>query len=144
MMVKPPRNLWRSGILEVDDGILVAIKIGYIEERARAMHQPGELEVHVRPDAFAVEAGKQRRRGRPVKTLAVKKDPDLQKTFLCSSKKCELNKATRNDIPARQCQAGTRLGGADFRTLPQDGGLLLPEAVTIICKWKAARPVFAV
>ncbi len=86
VMVKPPGDLWRSGILEVDDGVLVAIKIGFIEERARAMHQAGELEVHVRPDAFAVEAGKQRGRGRPVKTFAVKKDPDLQKTFLCSSK----------------------------------------------------------
>ena len=75
MMVKPPCNLWRSGILEVDNGILVAIKIGFIEERARAMDQPGELKVHVRPDAFAVEARKQRGRGRPVKTLAVKKKP---------------------------------------------------------------------
>ena len=48
------------------------------------MHQSGELEVHVRPDAFAIEAGKQRRRSRSVKTFAVKKDPDFQKTFLCS------------------------------------------------------------
>ena len=99
-MVKPPRNLWRSGILEVDDGILVAIKIGYIEERARAMHQAGELEVHVRPNAFVIEAGKQRGGGCPVKTFAVKKDPDFQKTFLCSSK-WALSKATRNDIPER-------------------------------------------
>jgi hypothetical protein len=86
MMVKPPGNLGRSGILEVDDGVFVAIEVGFIEERARAMHQPGELEVHVRPDAFAVKARKQRRRGRPVKTFSVKKDPDFQKTFLCSSK----------------------------------------------------------
>jgi hypothetical protein len=101
MMIKPPSNLWGSGILEVDDGILVAIKISFIEERACTMHQAGELEVHFRPYAFAVKAGKQRRRGRPVKTFAVKKDPDFQKTFLCSSKKWALSKATRNDIPAR-------------------------------------------
>ena len=86
-MIEPPGHARRSIVLEIDDGILVAIEIGFIEERARAMHQPGELEVHVRPDAFAVEAGKQRGRGRPVKTFAVKKDPDFQKTFLCSSKK---------------------------------------------------------
>jgi hypothetical protein len=99
-MVKPPCNLGRSGILEVDDGVLVSIKIGFIEERARAMHQSGELEVHIRPDAFAVEARKQRSRGRPVKTFAVKKDPGFQKTFLLF-KKWALSKATRNDIPAR-------------------------------------------
>jgi hypothetical protein len=101
VMVKPPGNLRGSGILEIDNGVLVAIKIGLIKERARAMHKSGELEVHVRPDAFAVETRKQRGRGRPVKTFAVKKDPDLQKTFLCSSKYWALSKATRNDIPAR-------------------------------------------
>jgi hypothetical protein len=36
----------------------------------------------------------------------VKKDPDLQKTFLCSSI-CALDKATRNDIPAQDCQGAT-------------------------------------
>ena len=84
MMIKPPGNLGRSGILEIDNGILIAIEIGFIEERACAMHQSCELEVHIRPDAFAIEAGKQRRRGCSVKTFAVKKDPDFQKTFLCS------------------------------------------------------------
>jgi hypothetical protein len=78
MMVKPPGNFWGSGILEVDDGILIAIEICFIEERARAMHQSGELEVHSRPYAFAVEARKQRSRSRPVKTFTVKKDPDFQ------------------------------------------------------------------
>ena len=85
MMIKPPGNFWRSGILEIDDGILVAIEICLIKECARAMHQPGELEVHVGADAFAIKARKQRGRGRAVKTFAVKKDPDFQKTFLCSS-----------------------------------------------------------
>src|SRR4051812_22191503 len=84
MMVKPPGDLGRSGILEVDDGVLVAIEIRFIEERACAMHQPCELEFNIRPDAFAIEAGKQRRRGCSVKAFAVKKDPDFQKTFLCS------------------------------------------------------------
>src|SRR5438309_3113588 len=101
MMVKPPGDLWRRGIFKIDDGVLVAIEISLIEESARAMDQSGELEVHVRPDAFAVEARKQRGRGRPVKTFAVKKDPDLQKTFLYSEKLNALSKATRYDIPAR-------------------------------------------
>src|SRR6185312_6773738 len=77
MMVKPPGNLGRSGILEIDNGILIAIEIGFIEERACAMHQSCELEVHIRPDAFAIEAGKQRRRGCSVKTFAVTKDLSL-------------------------------------------------------------------
>src|SRR6185437_7308562 len=84
MMVKPPGNLRRSRILKVDNGIFIAVKIGFIKERACTMHQPCELEVHIRSDAFAIEAGKQRRRGCSVKTFAVKKDPYFQKTFLCS------------------------------------------------------------
>ena len=103
------------------------------------MHQPGELEVHVGADAFAIEAGKQRGRGRTVKTFAVKKDPDFQKTFLCSLI-WALDKATRNDIPARECQAGTRLGGAENSVLL----LRTAACVAVTCKWKAARPVFAV
>jgi hypothetical protein len=50
------------------------------------MDQAGELKLRVRTDALAVKAGEQSRRGRPVKAFAVKKDPDFQKTFLCSFK----------------------------------------------------------
>jgi hypothetical protein len=98
-MVKPPGNFGRGRVLEVDDGVFIAIKIGFIKERARAMHQTAELKIHVRADALAVKAGKQRRRCRPIKALAVKKDPDFQAMLACSLKNLVINKATRNDIP---------------------------------------------
>jgi hypothetical protein len=53
-----------------------------------------------------------------------------------------LSKATRNDIPAQECQAVTRFGDAENSLLLQTGGLRSPSL--IICKWKAAQPVFAI
>jgi hypothetical protein len=31
MVIEPPRDSWRTGVLEVDNGILVAIEIGLVE-----------------------------------------------------------------------------------------------------------------
>jgi hypothetical protein len=56
------------------------------------MHQAAELKVHVRADTLPVKAGEQGRRGRAIKTFTVKKDPDFQKTFLCSLKLARLIK----------------------------------------------------
>jgi Na+-translocating ferredoxin:NAD+ oxidoreductase RnfE subunit len=47
MMVKPPGYFRRSGIFEVHDSVLVAVKIGFIKESARAMDQAGELKLRV-------------------------------------------------------------------------------------------------
>src|SRR5689334_20899404 len=83
-MVKPPGDPGRRRILEVDDRVLVSVKILFIEQGTGAMDQAGELEIHAGTDALAVKAGKQRRRSSAVKTFAVKEDPYFQKTCPCS------------------------------------------------------------
>ena len=39
MMVEPPSDFRRRGILEVDDSVFVAGKVGLVEKRACPMHQ---------------------------------------------------------------------------------------------------------
>jgi len=56
VMVEPPGDVGRTAVLEVDDGILVAIELLLIEQRAGAVDQPGEFEFDVAADALAVEA----------------------------------------------------------------------------------------
>src|ERR1700734_418185 len=99
MVIKPPGNFRRRRIFEIDNGILVTVKIFLVEQRAGTMHQAGKLEIDVRANTLAIKTRKQGRRGRSVKTFAVKKYPDFQKTFLIPAKIGALGKATRNDIP---------------------------------------------
>src|SRR5262249_46025831 len=100
VVVKPPGDPGRGGILEVDDCVLIAVKIRFVKKCARAMHQSGELEIGVGANALAVKAGKQGCRSGPVEALAVKKDPDSQKILCLLSFPDAIDKATRNDIPA--------------------------------------------
>ena len=37
VMVEPPRDLGRTGVLEIDDGILVTVEMGFVKERSGAM-----------------------------------------------------------------------------------------------------------
>ncbi len=77
MMVEPPRNLRRTGVFEVDDGVLVAVEVGLIKERPRAMQQAGEDKLSVFADALAIKAGEQRGGGSSVETLVVVEDSEL-------------------------------------------------------------------
>ena len=58
VMVEPPGNFGRTGIFEIDDGVLFAIEFLFIEQRTGAMNEASELEVGVLANALAVEAGK--------------------------------------------------------------------------------------
>src|ERR1700733_10915196 len=78
MVIEPPGNFRRAGIFEIDDGVLIAIKLRFIEQRARAMEEAGIDEVHVAAHAFAIKAAEERRRACPVKTLVVIKNPNSQ------------------------------------------------------------------
>ena len=44
VMIEPPGDFGRAGILEVDDGVFVAIELLFIEQCAGAMQQAGEDE----------------------------------------------------------------------------------------------------
>src|SRR5208282_6798241 len=57
VVIEPPGNFGRTGILEIDDHILVAVELMLVEKGARAMQQSGVDEVHVTADSFPVETG---------------------------------------------------------------------------------------
>jgi hypothetical protein len=78
MVIEPPGNLGRTGILEIDNGILVAIELVFVEQRAGAVQQTRVNELHITADAFAVKTGEQRGRASAVKTFVVIKDPYSQ------------------------------------------------------------------
>jgi hypothetical protein len=78
VVIEPPGDFGRTGILEIDNGILVAIELVFVEERAGAMQQAGVNEFHIAANAFAVETREQRSRGSAVKTFVVIKDPHSQ------------------------------------------------------------------
>ncbi len=78
VMVEPPGNFGRAGVFEVDDGVLVAVELLFIEQRSGAMDEAGELELGIAADALAVKAGKQRGGGGSVKAFIVIEDPNSQ------------------------------------------------------------------
>ena len=78
VMIEPPGNVGRTGVLEVDDGVFVAVKVFLIEERACPVEQSGVDELPVAANTFPIEARKQRSRTRTIKTLVVIKNPNSQ------------------------------------------------------------------
>jgi hypothetical protein len=112
MMVKPPGNPGRAGVLEVHDGIFVAIKLLLIEQRPGAVQQTGKDEVDILPDPLPVKTREEGSRACPVKALVVIEDPNFQSipsqvllsAPVASRRGCE-PKANRNDIPKKICQA---------------------------------------
>ena len=81
VVIEPPGDVGRTGVLEIDDGVLVAVKLLLVEKRAGAMQQAAEDEFHIAADSLPIEAGKQGGRGCAVKTFVVIKDPDSQVGF---------------------------------------------------------------
>src|SRR5205807_4844999 len=77
MVIEPPGNFGRWRVFKINDGILVAIKILFVEQRPCAVYKSAELKVGILANAIPVEAGKQCGRSSPVKALIVKKYPDF-------------------------------------------------------------------
>src|SRR5271155_5131851 len=78
VMVEPPGDLGRTGVLEIDDGIFVAVEMGFVKKRSGAMQQSGEDEVSVFANALAIKAGEERRGAGSVETLVVVEDSNFQ------------------------------------------------------------------
>src|SRR5438094_8994680 len=68
MVVKPPGNFWRTGIFEINDCILVAVKLLFIEQRPGAMQQAWKDELNMSANPLPVESREQRSRRSPMKT----------------------------------------------------------------------------
>jgi hypothetical protein len=59
VVIEPPRNTRRGAILEVHDGVFVAGKIGFVEQRASTMHQPAILKLRRGVNALAIKSREQ-------------------------------------------------------------------------------------
>ena len=78
-MIEPPGQLFRRRILEIDDGVLVAIEHGFIKQVARTMQQTGVTDISIRVDSFIVETRKGCRRSNAVEAVAVIKHAKFHK-----------------------------------------------------------------
>src|SRR5260370_34227549 len=80
VMVKPPGDARRAGILEIDDDIFIAVEHPLFKRLPRAVGHPREMEFRARRDALAEEAAKHRRRRRPIEAPVVKAQTNLDWT----------------------------------------------------------------
>jgi hypothetical protein len=78
MMVEPPGNLGRAGVLEVDDRIFVTIEMRFVKQRSGSMQEAGKNKVRITADALAVKAGEERRGAGSVKALVMIENSDFQ------------------------------------------------------------------
>jgi hypothetical protein len=93
VVIEPPGNLRRGGVLEVNNGILVTGKLAFVKKRACSMDQPVILIFGTSVDALAMKAGEERSRTCTVKTLVVIKDANPQELTsswaeMCNSRNC--------------------------------------------------------
>jgi hypothetical protein len=70
-MVEPPVEFLGRRILEVNDGVLVAVEHLFVKERAGAVQERRVINVRAIVDLRAVEAREDRRRRHPVEAVAV-------------------------------------------------------------------------
>src|SRR5579863_4161311 len=75
MMIEPPSQLRRIGILEIDDDIFVAVKKTALPWMLGAMGHSREMEIRLGIETLAVEAVKKRGRCRTVEAAIVKTEP---------------------------------------------------------------------
>jgi hypothetical protein len=74
MMIEPPGQLRRTGILKVNDGVFVAVKQTLIEELRRAMRQAGVGKFRLGMNRLPHKAREDGGRGGSVKAPVVKKN----------------------------------------------------------------------
>src|ERR1700719_4533094 len=77
VMIEPPSDARGSGIFEIDDGVFVAGKVGFVEKSAGAMDEAARFVAGVAIDALAMEAGEEGRGAGSVETFVVIKDADV-------------------------------------------------------------------
>src|SRR5580704_8791918 len=94
MMIKPPSQPRRTRILEIHDGILVAIKHPILKRLRSLMRHPHKMKRSVSIDPLAVKPRKNRRRTRPIKTLIVKEDLNVH--FLSRTLRTSIQSSTEN------------------------------------------------
>jgi hypothetical protein len=78
VVIEPPGNPGRGGVLEINDGIFVAGKLALVKERAGAMNQAVVLIAGAGSDTLTMEAREQRGRASSVEAFVVIKDANPQ------------------------------------------------------------------
>jgi len=78
VVIEPPGDARRSRVLEVDDGVLVASKLAFVEERAGAVNEAVVGVRRVGLDALAVKAREQRSRAGSIEAFVVVENANLQ------------------------------------------------------------------
>src|SRR5262249_19250286 len=76
VMVEPPCDFWRIGILEIDNHVLVAVKKARFPRLLRFVRHSRKAKLAIRVKFFTVKAVKQRSRCSSVKAAVVKAEPD--------------------------------------------------------------------
>ena len=76
MMVEPPGQAAARGVLEINDGVLVAVEKAFFKELPGPVRQPAVVERRLGVDGGAVETCKEGGRTGPVETLVVKANAD--------------------------------------------------------------------
>src|ERR1700733_4972595 len=69
MMIEPPSKQGRAGILEIHNGVFVAVENTVFERVRGFVRHSGIHKLSVRMDELSVKAGKDRRRCRSVETF---------------------------------------------------------------------------
>src|SRR5271168_5465123 len=78
MMIEPPGEPRRAGILEIDDGVFVAIKCAVLERLRSLVGHPGIEELGCGIDALFIKTRENRGGGGSVEAFIVETNPDLQ------------------------------------------------------------------
>jgi hypothetical protein len=111
MMVKPPCQAWRTRVLEIHDGIFVAVKQPLGEWLPRAVRHAGEVELRAGPDAFAKETIEDCRRRRSIEAVVVKTQTNIDSIRHCphsppchSRKRGDICKAIKDGRAREECQ----------------------------------------
>ena len=77
VMIEPPGQPGRGGVLEIYNGVVVTVKHRLLEQLRGAMGQPRIDELRLGADRLAVETREHCGGGRAVKTAIMKEDADL-------------------------------------------------------------------
>src|SRR5258706_5632432 len=83
MMVKPPSQFWRSRVLEMDDRVLLTVKLAFVKQLGGPMSQSCVFEARLGIDLGLVEPREDGGRSRAVETLVVKEDANMHRKGNC-------------------------------------------------------------
>ena len=77
MMIEPPGDFGGTGVLEVHDGVFVAVKLFFVEQGPGAVQQAGENEGDIACDPLPVKAREESGGAMPHQSIYRDRRPEL-------------------------------------------------------------------